>query len=64
MVEILTSDKFGSHGSRIDLLLVNELTHQPNSGFAETLFDNLDKLPNSLGIVCTNSGHDPSWQLE
>ena len=64
VIEILTSDKFGSHGSRIDLLLLNELTHQPSSGFAETLFDNLDKMPNALGVVATNSGHDPSWQLD
>lgn len=64
VIEILTSDQYGSHGSRIDLLLMNELTHQQSSGFAETLFDNLDKMPHAFGVVCTNSGHDPSWQLE
>ncbi|MCI0643213.1 MAG: hypothetical protein L0Y72_06525 [Gemmataceae bacterium] len=64
VIEILTSDQWGSHGSRIDLLLMSELTHQPSSGFAETLFDNLDKMPLGLGVVITNSGHDPSWQLE
>src|SRR5262249_3090674 len=63
-VEILTSDKFGSHGARIDLLLLNELTHQPASGFAETLMDNADKMPNAFVVIATNSGHDPSWQLE
>lgn len=62
--EILTSDKLGSHGSRPDVVLVNELSHQPNREFASTLLDNLDKMPYGLGIICTNSGFDPSWQLE
>lgn len=61
-IEILTADKFGSHGSRIDLLLLNELTHQPQSGFAETLFDNLDKMPRAVGVIATNCGHLGTWQ--
>lgn len=64
IIEIMTSDKWGSHGSRIDVLLLNELTHQPSDGFAETLMDNCDKMPNSLVVIATNSGHDPSWQLQ
>lgn len=63
-VAFLTHDRLGSHGARPDLLLINELTHQPSKDFASTLFDNLDKMPNSLGVVCTNAGHDPSWQLD
>jgi hypothetical protein len=62
--EILTTDKLGSHGARPDVVLINELTHQKDKGFAETLLDNLDKMPLGLGIIATNSGHDPSWQLE
>lgn len=62
--EILTTDKFGSHGSRPDVVLINELTHQTDKGFAETLFDNADKMPNGMVIIATNAGHDPSWQLE
>lgn len=61
--EILTADKFGSHGARPDVVLINELTHQSDAGFAETLLDNLDKMPNGLGIIVTNSGFDPSRQL-
>ena len=63
VAEILTSDKLGSHGSRPDVVLVNELTHQKDKGFAETLLDNADKMPNSLVVIATNSGHNPSWQL-
>lgn len=63
-IEILTSDKYGAHGARPDVVLIDELTHQNDRGFAETLMDNLDKMPNSLGIIVTNSGHDPSWQLD
>ena len=62
--EILTSDKLGSHGARPDVVLINELTHQTSPDFAETLLDNLDKMPNGFGVICTNSGHDPSWQLK
>jgi terminase large subunit-like protein len=60
--EILSADKYGSHGSRPDFLLCNELTHMVDKGFAETLFDNLDKMPNGLGVVCSNSGFSDSWQ--
>ncbi len=62
--EILTSDKLGSHGSRPDVVLINELTHQKDRGFAETLLDNADKMPGGMVVIATNSGHDPSWQLE
>lgn len=62
--EILTSDKLGSHGARPDVVLLDELTHQKDKAFAETLLDNLDKMPCGLAIIATNAGHDPSWQLE
>jgi hypothetical protein len=62
--EILTTDRLGSHGSRPDVVLINELTHQSDRGFAETLLDNLDKMPCGFGIVATNAGFDPSWQLD
>ncbi|MEQ8790250.1 MAG: terminase large subunit [Pirellulaceae bacterium] len=62
--EILTSDKLGSHGSRPDVVLLDELTHQKDKAFAETLLDNLDKMPCGLAIIATNAGHDPSWQLD
>lgn len=60
--DILTTDKLGSHGSRPDLVLLNELTHQQDDGFASTLLDNADKMPNSLTIIATNSGHLETWQ--
>ena len=62
-IEILTTDKMGSHGARPDVVLLNELTHQQDKGFAETLMDNADKMPASLVIIATNAGFDPSWQL-
>lgn len=62
--EILTTDSLGSHGSRPDVVLIDELTHQRSAEFAETLMDNADKMPASLVIIATNSGFDPSWQLE
>lgn len=62
--EILTTDKLGSHGARPDVVLINELTHQSDKGFAETLLDNADKMPNGLVVIATNAGHDPSWQLD
>lgn len=62
--EILTSDSLGRHGSRPDLVLLNELTHQPDASFAETMLDNADKMPNGLVVIVTNSGFSPSWQLD
>jgi len=63
-IEILTTDRLGSHGARPDVVLINELTHQKDRAFAETLLDNLDKMPNGFGVIATNAGHDPSWQLD
>jgi len=60
--EILTTDAYGSHGSRPDLTLVNELSHIGSKAFAETLMDNADKCPGSLVIIATNSGHLGTWQ--
>ncbi|MBU4271357.1 MAG: hypothetical protein KKE86_07630 [Planctomycetes bacterium] len=62
--EILTTDRLGSHGARPDVVLLNELVHQPDRSFAETLLDNLDKMPCGFGVVATNAGFDPSWQLD
>jgi len=62
--EILTTDKMGSHGARPDVVILDELTHQRDKDFASTLLDNLDKMPCGLGVVVTNAGFDPSWQLD
>ena len=40
--EILTTDAFGSHGSRPDVVIANELSHVGSQSFMETLFDNAD----------------------
>ncbi len=63
IVEILTSDKLGSHGARPDVVILDELTHQASKEFASTLLDNADKMPSSFVVIVTNAGHDPSWQL-
>lgn len=60
--EILTSDAFGSHGSRPDVVIANELSHVGSDAFMQTLFDNADKVPHSLVIVATNAGEVGSWQ--
>jgi hypothetical protein len=60
--QILTRDSKGGHGSRPDVLIVNELTHIQDEEYASTCFDNLDKMPAGLGIIACNSGFSPSWQ--
>ena len=60
--EILTTDAWGSHGARPDVVLCNELTHVGSEAFMQTLMDNCDKVPHSLVIVATNSGECGTWQ--
>ncbi len=60
--EILTSDAWGSHGSRPDMVLANELTHVGSEAFMQTLLDNADKLPHSLVVIATNAGEIETWQ--
>jgi hypothetical protein len=62
-VEILTRDDTGTHGSRPDLVVANELTHISNEDFASTVVDNADKVPTSVVIVATNAGWQDCWQL-
>jgi phage terminase large subunit-like protein len=62
--QILTTDSKGSHGSRPDVVLVNELSHVADREFCETLLDNADKVPGGLVIIATNAGFVPSWQAE
>lgn len=63
--DILAADAPGAHGSRPDVLILNELTHLPGDQgreFAENLMDNLAKVPRALGIVACNSGWLDIWQ--
>lgn len=62
--DILTSDVGGSHGSRPDVLFVDELSHITKREFAETLLDNATKMPNGLVVVATNAGHVGTWQYK
>lgn len=62
--DILTADKFGSHGSRPDFTLINELSHIGDQQFAETLFDDADKVRTSVVLVCSNAGHLDTWQYQ
>ncbi len=62
VAEILTTDSKGSHGSRPDVVIVNELSHVGNEEFAQTLLDNADKIPTALTIIATNAGHLDTWQ--
>jgi hypothetical protein len=60
--EILTTDAYGSHGARPDVVIANELTHVQSEAFMQTLLDNADKIPHALVIIATNSGEVGSWQ--
>lgn len=62
VAEILTTDSRGRHGSRPDVVLINEVSHIGNQEFAETLFDNADKVPVSIVICATNAGFLDTWQ--
>lgn len=61
-LQIITTDALSTHGSRPDVVVLNEATHCDDEEFAATLFDNLSKMPHGLGIVLTNSGLLGSWQ--
>ena len=62
--EILTTDSKGSHGSRPDVVLLNELSHVGDREFAETLLDNADKVPTGIVLIATNAGWTDSWQAQ
>lgn len=62
-ISILTADQYGSHGSRPSVVVLDELTHQPDPAFGQTLSDNWDKQrPYSLMLIITNAGQRDSWQ--
>jgi hypothetical protein len=60
--EILAADETGSHGARPDCVILNELTHHSDDGFASTVFDNAAKCPHNFSIVITNHGRERTWQ--
>jgi hypothetical protein len=62
--EIITSDATSSHGSRPDVVILNELSHVGSRDFAETVFDNLTKMTLGVGMVATNAGVIGSWQWD
>lgn len=59
---IVASDVAGSHGSRPDIVFLNELSHVTKEEFAQNLLDNATKKPQGLVIVASNSGFLGSWQ--
>ena len=62
--EIIAADVGGSHGSRPDVLILNELSHVGKREFAENLLDNAAKMPQGLVVVATNAGFVGSWQFK
>ena len=60
-VDILTSDAFSSHGSRPDLILLNEVSHVQWETIALTILDNFSKMPDAFALLCHECGH--AWQL-
>lgn len=61
---ILTADVAGSHGSRPNLVVINEASHITKSEFAFNLFDNARKMANCTVIIATNAGQLGTWQHE
>src|SRR3989304_3327786 len=51
--EIVPADRPGSHGARPDLLILNELCHQPSEEFASNMADNAAKVDRNLNIIAT-----------
>lgn len=62
--EIVASDESGGHGSRPDIVVINELTHHSDRGPAETAMDNAAKVPSNVTIILTNHGRRDSWQWD
>jgi hypothetical protein len=61
---ILAADVASAHGSRPDLLIVNELTHIEKREFVENLFDNAAKMANGVVVAIMNAGHLNTWQAD
>jgi phage terminase large subunit-like protein len=62
--EIVAADVAGSHGSRPDVLILNELSHITKQEFAENLADNASKVPQGLVVIATNAGQFRTWQFK
>lgn len=60
--DILTADALGAHGSRPDIVIIDELTHITDEAFVQTLLDNAGKMPNGLVFIGTNAGFLGTWQ--
>lgn len=61
---IIATDIAGSHGSRPDIVVVNELSHNSKEEFSQNLLDNASKKPRGLVIVATNAGYQNTWQAQ
>ncbi len=64
--EIVAADIAGSHGSRPDVLILNEL-HAISEGrkeFALNMMDNAAKVPTGIRIIATNAGYRNTWQWQ
>ncbi len=64
VVEVLTTESTGAHGSRPTFTVCNELSHILVKSFAETMLDNADKLTRNFTIIATNAGIINSWQWQ
>jgi hypothetical protein len=61
-LDILTTDDMGTHGSRPDVTVCNELTHVTKENFMATMMDNADKIAWNFAIIALNAGFQRSWQ--
>ncbi len=60
--DCIPADTAGTHGSRPDVLIINEASHITKQEFAENARDNASKVPHGLVIIATNAGYTGTWQ--
>lgn len=60
--EIISADIAGSHGSRPDVLILNELHAITKREFCENMMDNAAKMPFGVVVIATNAGIRQTWQ--
>lgn len=61
---IVPADVAGSHGSRPDVLIINELSHITRREAAENWRDNAAKVNRGLVVIATNAGLENTWQFD
>jgi hypothetical protein len=61
-LDVIASDAPSAHGSRPDLVILDEVVHHKGQDFALTCLDNASKVPGGLVVIATNAGTLGTWQ--